>query len=197
VVVGVPAEALGYDSSLQVRPARMRSSSAAPRGRLARPAAFRVTPCFGPLASRDPKARALVRSRRVVSSQAKMFLASGDVRGARAVPGLSLQGPTLSFTLKGDNGTINVSGTPKPIEISIPTTGHGKKVTVGESTGLSRFSNLQARRLRARARALAPARMRTDCCCSTHLTCIVTPCLAVEPAGRRPRSDGEAAVSLL
>jgi len=91
VVVGVPAEALGNDSSVQ----------------------------------------------------AKMFLASGDVRGAKPIPGLSLEGPTLSFTLKGDNGIINVSGTPKPIEISIPTTGHGKKVTVGESNGLSRFSNLQ------------------------------------------------------
>ena len=91
VVVGVPAEALGNDSSVQ----------------------------------------------------AKMFLASGDVRGAKPIPGLSLEGPTLSFRLIGDNGTINVSGTPKPIEISIPTTGHGKKVTVGESNGLLRFSNLQ------------------------------------------------------
>jgi hypothetical protein len=73
-----------------------------------------------------------------------MFVAAGDVHGAKAVPGMSLEGPTLSFTLVDANQSeIGVRNSSAPVVMSLPAAPQGAKVSVGEKDAKARFANLQ------------------------------------------------------
>ena len=75
--------------------------------------------------------------------QAKIVVADGDMNRATLEPNMTLEGPTLSFKLANENGTMDISNLSKPITMSIPTTGTGPGVAVGEQNSMSRMGNLQ------------------------------------------------------